>query len=86
GMSKACAECGVSLVGGETAEMPGVYQAGEIDMVGVITGIGGRKRIINGENIKEGDIVFGLSTSGLHTNGYTFARKLLFDVAGNKNT
>lgn len=86
GMSKACAECGVSLVGGETAEMPGVYQAGEIDMVGVITGIVDRNRIINGENIKEGDIIFGLSSSGLHTNGYSFARKLFFDVAANKHT
>ncbi|MDE4944963.1 phosphoribosylformylglycinamidine cyclo-ligase, partial [Francisella tularensis subsp. holarctica] len=65
---------------------PGVYQAGEIDMVGVITGIVGRKRFINGENIKEGDIVFGLSSSGLHSNGYSFARKLFFDVAGNKHT
>lgn len=86
GMSKACAECGVSLVGGETAEMPGVYQAGEIDMVGVITGIVDKNKVINGENIKEGDIVFGLSSSGLHTNGYSFARKLFFDVAGNKHT
>ncbi|AEB28240.1 phosphoribosylformylglycinamidine cyclo-ligase [Francisella hispaniensis] len=86
GMSKACAECGVSLVGGETAEMPGVYQVGEIDMVGVITGIVDRNKIINGENIKEGDIVFGLSSSGLHTNGYSFARKLFFDVAANKHT
>ncbi|MBK2296273.1 phosphoribosylformylglycinamidine cyclo-ligase [Francisella philomiragia] len=86
GMSKACAECGVSLVGGETAEMPGVYQAGEIDMVGVITGIVDKNKVINGENIKEGDVVFGLSSSGLHTNGYSFARKLFFDVAGNKHT
>ncbi|MDE5022661.1 AIR synthase-related protein, partial [Francisella tularensis subsp. holarctica] len=73
-------------VGGETAEMPGVYQPGEIDMGGVITGIVGRNRIINGENIKEGDIVFGLSSSGLQTKGYSFARKLFFDVAGNKHT
>ena len=86
GMSKACAECGVSLVGGETAEMPGVYQVGEIDMVGAITGIVDRNKIINGENIKEGDIVFGLSSSGLHTNGYSFARKLFFDVAAKKHT
>ncbi|MDE5031969.1 phosphoribosylformylglycinamidine cyclo-ligase, partial [Francisella tularensis subsp. holarctica] len=68
------------------AEMPGVYQAGEIYMVGVITGLVGRKRIINGENIIEGDIVFGLSSSGLHTNGSSFARNLFFDVAGTKHT
>ncbi|QIV94817.1 phosphoribosylformylglycinamidine cyclo-ligase [Allofrancisella frigidaquae] len=86
GMSKACAESGVSLVGGETAEMPGVYQPGEIDMVGVITGIVEKDKIINGENIQQGDVVFGLSSSGLHTNGYSFARKLFFDVANNKHT
>ncbi|AJC48165.1 phosphoribosylformylglycinamidine cyclo-ligase [Allofrancisella guangzhouensis] len=86
GMSKACTESGVSLVGGETAEMPGVYQAGEIDMVGVITGIVEKDKIINGENIQQGDVIFGLSSSGLHTNGYSFARKLFFDVANNKHT
>lgn len=86
GMSKACAESGVSLVGGETAEMPGVYQTGEIDMVGVVTGVVDKNKVINGERIKEGDVVFGLTSSGLHTNGYSFARKLFFDVAGNKHT
>lgn len=86
GMSKACQESGVSLVGGETAEMPGVYVTGEIDMVGVVTGIVDRNKVINGENIKEGDVVFGLTSSGLHTNGYSFARKLFFDVAKNKHT
>ena len=86
GMSKACAESGVSLVGGETAEMPGVYQPGEIDMVGIVTGIVDKDKVISGADIKEGDIVFGLSSSGLHTNGYSFARKLFFDVAANKHT
>ncbi|MFC4892523.1 phosphoribosylformylglycinamidine cyclo-ligase [Pseudofrancisella aestuarii] len=86
GMSKACGECGVSLVGGETAEMPGVYMPGEIDMVGVITGVVEKDHIIDGKNIKEGDTVFGLTSSGLHTNGYSFARKLFFDVAKNKHT
>ncbi|APC97379.1 phosphoribosylformylglycinamidine cyclo-ligase [Francisella frigiditurris] len=86
GMSKACSECGVSLVGGETAEMPGVYMSGEIDMVGVITGVVEKDRIIDGKNIKEGDTIFGLTSSGLHTNGYSFARKLFFDVAKNKHT
>ena len=86
GMSQACAESQVSLVGGETAEMPGVYQPGEIDMVGIVTGIVDRNKVINGEHIKVGDVVFGLSSSDLHTNGYSFARKLFFDVAGNKHT
>ena len=86
GMAKACQESGVSLVGGETAEMPGVYVTGEIDMVGVVTGVVDRNKVINGENIKEGDVVFGLTSSGLHTNGYSFARKLFFDVANNKHT
>lgn len=86
GMSKACAESDVALVGGETAEMPGVYQPGEIDMVGVVTGIVDRNKVINGSNIAAGDVVFGLSSSGLHTNGYSFARKLFFDVAANKPT
>ena len=86
GMSKACAESKVSLVGGETAEMPGVYQSGEIDMVGVITGIVDKDKIINGQSIQSGDVVFGLSSSGLHTNGYSFARKLFFEVAGNKHS
>ncbi|MGB1360896.1 MAG: phosphoribosylformylglycinamidine cyclo-ligase [Alphaproteobacteria bacterium] len=83
GMSKACAECGVSLVGGETAEMPGVYVSGEIDMVGVVSGVVEKDKVITGENIKAGDTVFGLTSSGLHTNGYSFARKLFFDVAKN---
>ena len=86
GMAKACQESGVSLVGGETAEMPGVYVAGEIDMVGVVTGVVDRNKVINGENIIEGDVIFGLTSSGLHTNGYSFARKLFFDVANKKHT
>lgn len=86
GMSKACAESQVSLVGGETAEMPGVYQAGEIDMVGVVTGVVDKNKVINGKDIQADDVVFGLSSSGLHTNGYSFARKLFFEVAANKPT
>ena len=83
GMSKACAESGVSLVGGETAEMPGVYVSGEIDMVGVVSGVVEKDAVITGENITAGDTVFGLTSSGLHTNGYSFARKIFFDVAKN---
>ncbi len=81
GMTTACLECGVSLVGGETAEMPGVYKTGEIDMVGVISGVVEKDNIITGDTITEGDIVYGLTSSGLHTNGYAFARKVFFEMA-----
>lgn len=84
GMSKACQESDVALVGGETAEMPGVYMPEEIDMVGIVTGVVERSKVINGASIKKGDTVFGLSSSGLHTNGYSFARKLFFEI--NKNS
>ena len=82
GMSRACKEAGVALIGGETAEMPGIYAKGEHDIVGAITGIVEKDDIITGEKIEEGDIIFGLPSSGLHTNGYSLARKLLFEVAG----
>ena len=80
GMSEACCESGVALVGGEMAEMPGVYQAQEIDVVGVITGIVEKDKIINGQRIQEGDELWALSSSGLHTNGYSLVRKLCFEV------
>lgn len=82
GMSKACSECDVALVGGETAEMPGVYQEGEIDMVGVITGVCEKDKVVDGSNIKKGDFLYGIKSSGLHTNGYSFARKVFFEVGG----
>ncbi|MCS5639362.1 MAG: phosphoribosylformylglycinamidine cyclo-ligase [Candidatus Marinimicrobia bacterium] len=82
GMVKACRETGVSLVGGETAEMPNTYLPDEHDLVGVITGVVDKDKIITGENIRTGDAVLGLPSSGLHTNGYSFARKLFFDIAG----
>ena len=82
GMVKACKETGVSLVGGETAEMPDTYLPGERDLVGIITGVVEKEKIITGENIKPGDVVLGLPSSGLHTNGYSFARKLFFDIGG----
>ena len=78
GMSKACRENGVSLIGGETAEMPGVYRDGEHDIAGCITGVVEKDKIITGENISEGDIVLGFTSSGLHTNGFSLARKILF--------
>ena len=82
GMVKACRETGVSLVGGETAEMPDTYLPGEHDLVGIITGVVEKEKIITGENIKPGDVVLGLPSSGLHTNGYSFARKLFFKIGG----
>ena len=80
GMVKACKETGVSLVGGETAEMPDTYLPGEHDLVGVITGVVEKDKIITGKNIKPDDVVLGLPSSGLHTNGYSFARKLFFEI------
>ncbi|MEK7471332.1 MAG: phosphoribosylformylglycinamidine cyclo-ligase [Patescibacteria group bacterium] len=82
GMVKACKEAGVAIVGGETAEMPGVYMKGEHDIAGCITGIVEKDKIITGEKIKEGDILLGLASSGLHTNGFSLARKLIFEKAG----
>ena len=82
GMVKACAETGVSLVGGETAEMPDTYLSGEHDLVGVITGVVEKDNIITGEKIQPGHVLLGLPSNGLHTNGYSFARKLFFEVGG----
>jgi phosphoribosylformylglycinamidine cyclo-ligase len=81
GMAKACREAGVSLIGGETAEMPGVYMKGEHDIAGSITGVVEKDKIITGEKIKKGDIILGFPSSGLHTNGYSLARELLFKKA-----
>ncbi len=82
GLAKACRSIGVSLVGGETAEMPDTYLPGEHDLVGVVTGIVEKNRIITGKSIEPGDVVLGLPSSGLHTNGYSLARKLFFEVGG----
>lgn len=78
GMTKACRENGIALIGGETAEMPGVYMKGEHDIAGSITGIVEKDEIITGERIKNGNIILGFPSSGLHTNGFSLARKLLF--------
>ena len=80
GMVDACLDIGVSLVGGETAEMPDTYLPGEHDLVGIITGIVNKNNIITGDSIRPGDVVLGLPSNGLHTNGYSLARKLFFDV------
>lgn len=79
GMVKACKENNISLVGGETAEMPGTYLPGEHDVVGVITGVVEKEKILLGKDIVPGDAVFAFLSSGLHTNGYSLARKLLFE-------
>jgi phosphoribosylformylglycinamidine cyclo-ligase len=78
GFSKACKENGVALIGGETAEMPDIYSEGEFDLAGTIVGIVDRDEIINGDDIREGDLLLGFESSGLHTNGYSLARKVLF--------
>lgn len=84
GMAAACRDCGISLVGGETAEMPGTYLPGEHDLVGVITGVVEKDKAILGHNIKSGDVLLAFASSGLHTNGYSLARKLFFDVGRHK--
>lgn len=80
GMVKACRENHISLVGGETAEMPGTYLPGEHDLAGVITGVVEKDKAILGKNIKPGDVVLAFTSSGLHTNGYSLARKLFFEI------
>ncbi len=76
GMAAACREVGCALIGGETAEMPGVYAEGDYDLVGFIVGVVERKNIIDGSQIKAGDAIIGLPSSGLHTNGYSLVRRL----------
>jgi len=78
GFAKACKENGVALIGGETAEMPDIYSEGEFDLAGTIVGMVDREKVINGRNIKKGDVLLGFPSTGLHTNGYSLARKVLF--------
>ncbi len=82
GLCAACRENGCALIGGETAEMPGLYPDGEYDLVGTIVGAVRRRDLITGEEIRAGDVLIGLPSNGLHTNGYTLARRILFDQAG----
>lgn len=82
GISRGCRENGCVLLGGETAEMPGFYGEGEYDIAGFIVGVVDKKKIIDGTRITEGDILLALPSVGLHTNGYSLARKLFFEVAG----
>ena len=82
GLSAACRANGCALLGGETAEMPGFYADGEYDVAGFIVGAVARDRVIDGKGIRPGDTLIGVPSSGLHTNGYSLARRIVFDVAG----
>src|SRR5260221_8611059 len=79
GFARGCAKNHCALIGGETAQMPGFYQAGEYDVSGTIVGVVEKSKMIDGRTIKPGDAVIGLASSGLHTNGYSLARKLFFE-------
>ncbi len=82
GIARGCRANGCALIGGETAEMPGLYADGEYDLAGFITGVVERKNMITGKSIKAGDVLLGLPSTGLHTSGYSLARMLMFEVAG----
>lgn len=82
GLCKACKENGCALLGGETAEMPGLYPQNEYDLVGTIVGTVPKKSVITGKEIKPGDVIIGLPSGGLQTNGYSLARKVIFDQCG----
>jgi phosphoribosylformylglycinamidine cyclo-ligase len=80
GAARACGELGVALVGGETAEMPGLYGEGDFEVVGVCVGVCERDEVVTGDGVQPGDAVLGLASSGLHTNGYTLARRVLAEA------
>jgi phosphoribosylformylglycinamidine cyclo-ligase len=82
GIAQACRENGCALLGGETAEMPGFYADGEYDLAGFIVGAVDRSRVVDGRSIVPGDVLIGLPSSGLHTNGYSLARRVFFEAAG----
>ncbi|MDD2573385.1 MAG: phosphoribosylformylglycinamidine cyclo-ligase [Firmicutes bacterium] len=82
GISEGCCQAGCALIGGETAEMPNFYSPGEYDLAGFAVGIADRDDIIDGSRIREGDLLVGLPSSGLHSNGYSLARKVLFEKEG----
>ena len=86
GLADACKANGCVLIGGETAQMPGFYSDGEYDLAGFIVGAVDRDKMLTGAGIKAGDVLIGVPSTGLHTNGYSLARKLLFEVAGYKAT
>src|SRR5262249_39324127 len=78
GLAKACQEAGCALIGGETAQMPGLYAPGDYDLVSTIVGVVEKDQMITGSKIKPGDVIIGLASTGLHTNGYSLAREILF--------
>lgn len=80
GAAEACGSLDIALIGGETAEMPGLYGEGDFEVVGVCVGASERDQVVTGEQVRTGDVVLGLASSGLHTNGYTLARKVLVDA------
>src|SRR5271170_921728 len=82
GMIRGCKKAGCALIGGETAQMPGIYHGNDYDLVGTIVGVVDRAKIIDGKSIRAGDAVIGLPSSGLHTNGYSLAREILFNQLG----
>jgi len=82
GLAAGCREAGCALIGGETAELPGMYREGHYDLVGFVAGIVERGRAIRGDRIAPGDVLIGLASDGMHTNGYSLARKLFFEIAG----
>jgi len=82
GMARACTENGCALIGGETAEMPGFYSDDDYDVAGFILGVVDAKNLIDGKAVREGDVLLGLPSVGLHTNGYALARRILFDKLG----
>jgi phosphoribosylformylglycinamidine cyclo-ligase len=82
GVAQGCRDNGCALLGGETAEMPGFYQAGDYELVGFIVGMVDRPKVLDGSRVSAGDVLVGLPSSGLHTNGYSLARRILFDKAG----
>jgi phosphoribosylformylglycinamidine cyclo-ligase len=86
GLARGCKAAGCALIGGETAQMPGLYGEGEYDLAGSITGIADRSELLDGSRVKTGDALVGLPSNGLHTNGYSLARKVLFDLLGLKLT